>query len=250
MKLFRSCLLAAISLVAIAPDMALSSTVTASGALGVNTIDFWSGDGAAGNVLGNQDFNGESLELLGESQAYISLQMDPFTLGDGADLNIITIALDMDLNPLVANPNTAAAIWVLVNGEFYNVGNTPVDDVYQSPTGVGGFTHSPGYVVFGGTGDTVAQTDGGFIDLNLFFGGVAGADSVYGDKGDIAITEVIISSYFGYNWDTGIATVTQEFGVDAIEANYAATAVPVPAAAWLFASGLIGLVAVSRKRIT
>ena len=46
-------------------------------------------------------------------------------------------------------------------------------------------------------------------------------------------------------------TVTEElYGFDANLNSFSVTSVPVPASVWLFASGLLGLFATSRKKLT
>ena len=245
MKLFRICLLAAFSLAAIVPGMALASTITA-----ISAVDFgditdvaYTPGCTSGNVLGHPDTGcGKFLDDVPFGQSYISLETPAFTLDESsaADLNIFNIAIDEYGDPLTTNSDTAATIWVLVNSIFYNVGNTSVDATVASiPIGVSSST--TGWAVLGGTG-------GGSIDLDLFFG----TGTVYGDVGNIAITQVIVASYLGLpDYSNGGAfSYPTPYGLDAIEAITPASVIPVPAAAWLFASGLIGLIAVGRKRIT
>ena len=88
-----------------------------------------------------------------------------------------------------------------------------------------------------------------------FFTGTAGTYSVIGDIIDFPVITVVSGfAFYGITADGNInngGSVVMAPGSSSL--NLAGTtidftAVPVPAAAWLFGSGLIGLVAVSRRR--
>lgn len=75
-------------------------------------------------------------------------------------------------------------------------------------------------------------SDFNIVDLSFNVIGAAGS-----------ATDIIFADVFG-GWSLGGVTVP----VDYVAGQVAVTSVPVPAAAWLFGSGLIGLVGVARRR--
>lgn len=87
--------------------------------------------------------------------------------------------------------------------------------------------------IFGITSDVrsnLGSFDNAFADLNGSF------TITNNGANDIELTDVIISNFAGSIFPSNIATVT-----------ITPSAVPVPAAVWLFASGLLGLTGIARK---
>ncbi|MEN8205452.1 MAG: hypothetical protein ABFS24_05515 [Pseudomonadota bacterium] len=244
MKPFRICLFAALSLAASAPGTALSTTITASQLLDkahAPGFDFSSDGSAFKNVLGTPDDGGRYLDLAwaATSQTYIELMFAQDIGMDGTssrDIKIVNLATDAN------NSNQAAAVWIEVDGMFYNVGSheiirdvaNGVAGVWDDPKGEGTTYRDRGWVVYGGT-------RGGKIDLDFFFG----PDGIYGTVVNPHFGSIILSG-FNLNGQT-----TENYDLDSIKAfTLAGAIVPVPPAVWLFTSGLIGLIAVGRKRYT
>lgn len=103
---------------------------------------------------------------------------------------------------------------------------------------------------------------GSIDDFNLtlgsaitgFFTGAAGTYSIIGNIIDFPVITVVSGfAFYGITADGDINSGSVVMAPGSSSLNLAGssinfTAVPVPAAAWLFGSGLIGLVAVARRR--
>jgi len=229
MKLIRTCLLAALSLAATVPGTVLSSAITADQLLDKKHAPGFTF--STNSVLGNPDDGGKYLDQswTATGQSFIKLRMETaFTLDgtSGRDLRIF------NFSEVENNSHQAAAIWVVLEGIAYNVGTHSSSAVWGDPEG-GASAVDSGWVVFGGT-------KGGKIDLDFFFG----ESGIYGTFVNPAFKDIYVSGYY----EGGVTT--QSYDLDAVKAFSAAMAVPIPAAAWLFASGLLGLIAVGRKRNT
>ena len=243
MKLIRTCLLAATSLVVILPGAAFASFIYSGQLLDkahAPGFSFSTDSSAKGNVLGTADEGGKYLNLgwAATSQSYIKLRMEQAITQDGTSTRDLRI---INFSEIAKNSNQAAAIWVVVDGVAYNIGSNEVvrdvakgiSGVWDSPTGKGTTYRDRGWIVFGGS-------KGGKIDLDFFFG----ESGIYGKRENLAISDIYIS---GYNQN---GLTTQSYDLDTVKAfNEALIApVPVPAAVWLFISGLAGLIAVGRQR--
>jgi len=111
-------------------------------------------------------------------------------------------------------------------------------------------------------------TDGvNFLDIGALFDGNAGDTWFKGRSVDLSsIAAVANNPLFGFRVVTAFAPATSSYAASSASANYAAsgtwrfdmvtvsgtaivpTSVPVPAAAWLFGSVLIGFLGVSRRK--
>jgi len=95
----------------------------------------------------------------------------------------------------------------------------------------------------------------GTLDVDLFDSGSGLFTPVVGDSFDILQAETLIGGFDtlllatldgGLGWD--ISYLTDEIGsIDVVRLSVV-NAVPIPAAVWLFGSGLLGLVAVARRK--
>lgn len=73
--------------------------------------------------------------------------------------------------------------------------------------------------------------------------------SVTGWGTDTSVTATLENHISAWTFDSGeLANIAKKFGGVTIDVTTAPTVVPVPAAVWLFGSGLIGLVAIARRR--
>lgn len=219
------------SLAAILPGEALSSTITAE-----QLLDKAHAPGfefSTNNVLGRPDDGGRFLDQAwsATSQTFIKLRMEQTFTQDGTSTRDLKI---VNFSDIKNNRSQAAAIWVVVDGTAYNVGTHNATAVWGDPEGDAS-TFGSGWVVFGGT-------RGGNIDLDFFFG----ESGIYGTFRNLAISDLYVSGYY----EAGVTT--HNYDLDAIKAFTAAEelVVPVPAALWLFGSGLIGLLAAGRRRNT
>lgn len=232
MNLFRTCLIASISLAAILPGEALSSAITAD-----QLLDKAHAPGfefSTNNVLGRPDDGGRFLDQAwsATSQTFVKLRMEQAFTQDGTSTRDLKI---VNFSEVTRNRSQAAAIWVVVDGTAYNVGTHSASAVWGDPEGDAS-TFGSGWVVFGGT-------RGGKIDLDFFFG----ESGIYGTFRNLAIRDLYVSGYY----EDGVTT--HNYDLDAVNAYSSAKAappVPVPAAVWLFVSGLIGLLAAGRRRNT
>lgn len=97
--------------------------------------------------------------------------------------------------------------------------------------------------VFTSTGSTFDLTDGGFE----FFAGDATSSNM-----NVTATD----GWVTYTWTTTLDAGLIDIGIRTTDIakysiafdNFSVTLVPVPAAVWLFGSGLIGLIAVARRK--
>ncbi len=97
---------------------------------------------------------------------------------------------------------------------------------------------------------------GGTLDVDWFDlgGGLFSASA--GDSFDILSAETILGEFdlltlalLGDGLEWGVSYIFDDFGKDFVRLNVVATsAVPVPAAIWLFGSGLIGLIGIARRK--
>jgi hypothetical protein len=228
MKLFQTCLLAALSLAATAPGTAIASTITADQLLKKSHAPGFTF--STNNILGAPDDGGRYLNQAwtATGQSFIKLRMEQAFTQDGTSARDLKI---VNFSEIANNGHQAAAIWVIVEGTAYNVGTHRSSAVWGDPKG-GASAFGDGWVVFGGN-------KGGKIDLDFFFG----ESGIYGTFSNLAISNLYVSGYY----EDGVTT--QNYDLDAVKAFTAATtAVPIPAAMWLFASGLLGLIATGRKR--
>jgi len=245
MKLFHTCLLAVLPLVVTLPGTVLASTIYANQVLATDhtgNFTFTTAD-AFGNVLNAEDGGGINLDLswAATGQTFIKLGFGTDIGWDG------TSAYDLDVIAFTDSGEAAAAIWVVIGDEIFNVGNTRASAVWGDPEG-GRSSFDSGWVVF---------DDNGSIDFDFFFGI---ENPYYHTIENQGISAIYISGWFQSNvtatgsiaasdlTSTTTRSTTQNFDLDAVVGLSEAAVVPVPAAAWLFASGLFGLIAVSRQR--
>ena len=118
---------------------------------------------------------------------------------------------------------------------------------------IGGLLAGSEYDVLDVTG---SANLGGTLDVDWFDlgGGLFSASA--GDSFDILSAETILGEFDlltlallgdGLGWD--VSYILDDFGTDFVRLNVVATsAVPVPAAIWLFGSGLIGLIGIARRK--
>ncbi len=95
----------------------------------------------------------------------------------------------------------------------------------------------PGITVTDGGGSTL------FSATNFLLPGSSTPSSLFFDFGGISANTLIL-----YIDTTGLGGNSDNVGLDNIQFGQSVSAVPVPAAAWLFGSGLIGLVGIARRR--
>ena len=164
--------------------------------------------------------------------------------GVGTDIQILTNDdLPIDDNP--GGTSKSVSVWALVNNSaYYNIGTIDVFETsaeifpgifVQSQTGVWSdpFGGSGGYqngLVVPGISVPVD------IDFEDFFGPGKRYSSI--DPNTLVATEIVLSGY---------SATGESFDFNSIEVIHPAM-VPVPAAVWLFGSGLVGLVAAGRHR--
>ena len=80
--------------------------------------------------------------------------------------------------------------------------------------------------------------------MDFLLANITGDMAAFGDVwGGIIINTTTLSPATG-NWDTGGLDFTADFSASGVAVN---TTVPVPAAVWLFGSGLIGLIGLGRR---
>jgi len=123
-----------------------------------------------------------------------------------------------------------------IDGTVTALGTASVsnDPNFQSGTIVTGDLTDFG---FGGTGS--AGT------LDFYFDNVGGDFApFYGGYAGIVVTTTSLTPATG-NWDTGGLDFQADFSASSANVN---TVVPIPAAAWLFGSGLLGLAGMARRR--
>ena len=152
----------------------------------------------------------------------------------------------------------------LTNGGDVNAGNSPgtmtIDgDYIQTASGtliveLGGLLSGSEYDVLDISGEANL---GGTLDVNLYDMGSGRFSAGLGDTFDILMAETIVGEFDllslawlgggGLGWD--VSYITDAFGTtDIVRLSVVTSAVPVPAAVWLFGSGLLGLIGFSRKR--
>ena len=110
-----------------------------------------------------------------------------------------------------------------------------------------------------------SNSDGGVVDVVLFSeqtgGGVSQTDALLQGAPSSATWESIGPTIFNIGPDVGggvtlqftvicggASTCTSDYSFDNISITADVAAVPVPAAVWLFGSGLIGLVGIARRK--
>jgi hypothetical protein len=132
----------------------------------------------------------------------------------------------------------SASAYSCIEGNFSNVTNTSFCANYNF--GVNGtnetvfdYSTMPGTVIFGGDDVNLAGTNEHYVLQGIYF--AASTDFFDGS------TLIMRSELWNTDGPNGDAT-------NGIELVFAAMPVPVPAAAWLFASALIGLAGLKRKR--
>jgi hypothetical protein len=213
-----------------------SSTVTA----------FGSGD--LSNTTASGPGWGSGYEIEGSFGDYIEFTLQN-SLIDGTDWDIQFLEYDTNETHI-----EAAAVWLheATSGIWYNVGSSPVvsytatdgvlggDGVWENPRGntAGPGVDITGYYVLGG------GPSEGWVNIADFFDiGMVYADSILDDGltlATIAFDSVIL---------TGVEFGGDNYDFDGVQVRYfASSAVPVPAAVWLFGSGLLGLIALGRRR--
>ena len=154
-----------------------------------------------------------------------------------------------------------------INGDINNAGtvgpgNSPgllsIDGVYsQSVSGIltielGGLSAGTGYDVLDITGTANLA---GTLDVDLFDLGGGLFSPTLGDTFDILFAETIagefdILSLAGLNNGLGweVSYLLDDLGDDIVRLSV--QAVPIPAAFWLFGSGMLGLIGISRRKKT
>lgn len=97
-------------------------------------------------------------------------------------------------------------------------------------------------------------TLGGILDVSLFDRGSGLFEPADGDYFDILMADTIIGEFDllmlavlgeGLEWE--LSYMLDDFNIDILRLNVK-SAVPIPASVWLFGSGLIGLIAVARRK--
>jgi len=111
------------------------------------------------------------------------------------------------------------------------------------------FNGSKLYTIFGGSQQGVTVRDGNTLaQSNVVTPGFVASGIASGDNNDLYLTLDNIIYHYS---DTGTLLNTMVFpdqGINYTGITFASSAVPVPAAVWLFGSGLIGLLGVSRRK--
>ena len=153
----------------------------------------------------------------------------------------------------------AAAVWLheATSGVWYNVGSSPVgsytatdgvftgDGVWEEPHGNDATFGGPGtkditgyYVLGGKTEGQVELAD--YFDTGMIYAAAIALDGL--TLATLEFDSIIL---------TGVDFAGNIYKFDGVHARHnlaSVSSVPVPAAVWLFGSGLMGLIAIGRRR--
>lgn len=255
--------------IAVAVALAAASGANAAWQSGTNNtagellLTVWN---AAGEVAFSQDLGVLTADLLAGNVADGSTyQLSPTGLAH--------VGVGSGLSWNIAGADTAGLLYDDVSGRlntgmvFTNTGNVPTTpvDYFGTVSGVYVNTFFPqiGNIMAGGTGaDPVVLTSGdlahagedpiwgnglgGITQANPQLTGTAGADGATIEM--LAFTAIVTDpttfDYVNVIESMGFWTLDSAAGT----LTYSASAVPVPAAAWLFGSALMGLAGVARRR--
>lgn len=182
-------------------------------------------------------------EIEGSFGDYIEFTLE-YSLIDGTDWDIQFLEFDTT----ATRTDEVAAVWLheAASDVWYNVGTNLAtagllegEGIWEDPRGntVGGTEDITGYFVRGGLSE-------GLVDIADFFDvGEIYAASIAGDGltlATLAFDSIIL---------TGVESGGNNYDFDGVHARHnLAPEIPVPAAVWLFGSGLMGLIAVGRRR--
>ena len=137
----------------------------------------------------------------------------------------------------------ATVVSVAPGGSFTNIAGFQFSILTPSGTQASSFTPSSVVTNLGwtnmGTGSTVT-----YVDLNPLPG--APLPSTQSQIGSFSI-DVTLGSWVFSN-EAGNTISSSTYVVTHTGSNYLVSAVPIPAAAWLLGSGLVGLVALKRRK--
>jgi len=148
---------------------------------------------------------------------------------------------------------TDAQFWVAgsykpaVGFDTYALSDTPIADVNAFTTQFGGFVTDANFGVFATATEGLSENWKSGIPALDPSHYVNPALNAYTDGTDLGVDGTFYGSKVGFFGNEDIVYDTWRLDADGT-LSYGVSAVPVPAAVWLFGSGLIGLVGVARRR--
>ena len=213
----------------------------------VNTMPILSFDDDQNSQDGVINYDGMGGALYGSGIDFHSVVGVGTPLANGVDLECIDCTLTFQTG---ANVSEGPYVWECAGGGSLSIvgtletagGTLVADGTGLTPLVSGSFTSA---FVTSGVGLTVSGfgTDTKHPDLVEYYG--------LGPLFQFAQTEIalggvtydVCGGYYG-----GYADCTGGFTAYVTNADFDNTAIPVPAAVWLFGSGLLGLVGIARRR--
>jgi len=111
------------------------------------------------------------------------------------------------------------------------------------------FNGSKLYTIYGGSQQGVTIRDGNtLVQSGIISPGFVASGIASGDNNDLYLTLDNVIYYYAENGTLLNSMIFPDQGINYTGITYAPSAIPVPAAVWLFGSGLIGLLGVSRRK--